>query len=237
MRQVLFVLAALLCSQTAAAQEQDVSMSVTTVEGHPMISITNAHSSPIEAFLVTVDVGPTSKPLTRIYYDVHSNYKRDVPIPPGTSQQVPLPSIVGQDLPVPTLRAVVFSDGTSVGDSTWVHELLHRRKILSDRMEEVMALLKTISDQKLTREEALDALEKARQARKNATSDATLEERVWHDQVFYMAIRNLQGNQSASGKVPDFSRSLDRLNHALSGWLLDLQTAKPSFVPRAGGPN
>jgi hypothetical protein len=235
MRLVLLVFSGFLISAATHAQEENVSISVTTVEDHPMVVVSNMHHLPVEGFLVTVDTVATNKPLARIYYDVYLNYKHDVPIPPDTSKQVPLPHIVGQDLPIPTLRAVVFSDGTSLGDGAWVQELLHMRKILSGRIEEVMALLQDASDNHLTREQTLDALQKARQASRDATPNATVEERVRQDQAFYMAIRNLQGNPRANGKVPETSATLKHLNHALSLWLTDLQAAKPSLRPRAGG--
>jgi hypothetical protein len=168
--------------------------------------------------------------VAHIHYDIHSNYRHDVPIPPGTAHEVPLPHIIGKDLPVPTLRAVVFSDGSSYGDGFWVQELLLRRRILSDRIEEVMALLQNMSDQKLTQDQALEALQQAWKARREATASATPEERMWHDHIFYMATKNLQGNPHATGtngKVPDFSKVLNRLQNALSGWHDDLQSAKP----------
>ncbi len=226
MKTVSFALLILIGCATLSAQGQDVSISVKT-DDHPAINVSNNHNLPVEAFLITVDTATTSKPLTRIYYDVFSNYKNDHAIPPGASQQVPLPHIVGQDLPIPTLRAVVFSDGTSLGDDNWIRELLHRRKILADRIEEVMTLLQDISNRQVVREDALDILQKAKKARLDANPSATPEERVWHGQIFYMAIRNLQGNPRFNGKVPDFPVTLKHLQKALANWLADLKSAKP----------
>jgi hypothetical protein len=206
-RCLLFVLIFIPAFEVSRAQEQDVSMSLTRVEEHPMISVSNSHGSPIEAFLVTVDTAATNKPLSRIYYDVYLNYKHDAPIPPSTSKQVPLPHIVGQELPVPTLRAVVFSDGTSAGDAVWVQELLHMRKILADRLEETIALLQKASDQNLTREETLDLLQKAWNARRDETPDATPDERVRNHQIFYMAMRNLEDRPRHNGKPRSFRYS------------------------------
>jgi hypothetical protein len=225
-RAILLSLVLFLPGVITFAQPQDVSTSVVTVDGHSMITISNSHRVPIEAFLLTVDIDGANH-VTNIHYDIHSNYKHDVAILPGASHQVPLPHLVGKDLPVPTLRAVVFSDGTSLGEGLWVQELLHRRKILLDRMEEVMTLLQSMSDQGLSREQAHAALQKAWQAHREATSGATIEERVWNDQVFYMATRNLEGRPRSDGTVPEFSASLRHLQRSLGEWHDDLQSSKP----------
>lgn len=234
MRLLPLVTSTLFVCSLATAKQQDVSISVIKDTDHPMVSIFNGYSGSIEGFLITVDTAQGGKPLTRIYYDVHSNYKHDIAVVPGTSQQVPLPRVVGQDLPLPTLRAVLFSDGTAWGDDSWVQELLHRRKVLLDRLEEVMGVLQNISAQNLEREDALDMIEKARKARRDATPGATPEERVWNDQVFYMAIKNLQGNPRGNGKIPDLPVTLKRLNRALTAWFSDLQTAQPPLALRPG---
>jgi hypothetical protein len=125
---------------------------------------------------------------------------------------------------------VIFTDGTSLGDNFCVQELLHRRKILLDRLEEVSALLQSMSDQKLSRDQALEVLREARTARRDATAGGTPEERMWNDHVFQMATMNLQGNPrttGTNGNVSNFSKMLDRLSNALSAWHDDLQSAKP----------
>lgn len=237
-RFLVFVLSPFFACAVSRAQERHVSMSVTSVEQHPMISVSNLHASPIEAFLVTVDTAATNKPLTRIYYDVYLNYKHDVPILPAALKQVPLPHIVGQELPVPTMRAVIFSDGTSEGDSAWVQELVHMRRILSDRLDEVMALLQKASDQNLTREETLELLQKAWKARREATRDATPDERVRQDQIFYTTMRNLEDRRRPNGTSPEFSLLLKHFHHTLGLWLADLEGANPPLRlrPRPKGP-
>jgi hypothetical protein len=108
------------------------------------------------------------------------------------------------------------------------------RTILADRIQQIIALLQNASNQKLTREETLDIVKKARQASRDETPNATADERVRHEQSFYMAIRNLERYQGR-GNAPDPSQSIEHLSRTLSVWLSDLQAANPPLRPRAGG--
>jgi len=237
MKPVCLLLFLLGISAGAYSQQQPVLISVGNMQANPTISIYNGYTLPVEAFLVTVETPATNRPVSRIYYDIHLNYRHDTTISPGASQQVPLPHALGQDLPVPTLRAVVFADGSTQGDAAWVDELLHMRKILAGRIEQVIGLLQNASNQKLTLQETLDIVRKAREASRNETPSATADERIRHEQAFYMAIRNLEHYQQRGGNASDSSRSLDHLTHVMTVWLSDLQAANPPLKPRAAGSN
>lgn len=210
------------------AQEPAGSLSITGPTDRPMINISNTHSLQVEAFLVTVDVARAEKRLTRIYFDAHSYYRHDRPILPGDSRQLPLPHIVGQELPVPVLRAVVLSDGTTFGDQSWVRELLQRRNIVSDRLQEVIALLKNASTQTLTRDQTIGILQEAFEARKKASVGGTPEEQVLQQMIFRAAIKELQAVSQSNAVTPELVTKVQHLNSILSAWLADIQAAKPS---------
>jgi hypothetical protein len=231
MRVFLTVALALVVSAATVAQERNVaSLSIATVNNRPVIVVANQSKLPIEAFLVSVADGRTNKPLTRIYYDIHAGYRHDSAIPSGTSYQGALPSIIGEPVPIPTLQAVVFSDGTTQGDAYWVKELLRRRTVLTDRLQEVIALLTNMSSQHLARDSSIDVLEKAHQARLQASPGAARpEERVWNDQIFRMTRRSLQGELRVNGNVPDVSVAIQHLLKFYGVWLSDLQAAKPQI--------
>jgi hypothetical protein len=252
MRRVHFlgVLLLLGCA-TVLAQDQKVSLSVVTTDKGPMINISNMDSLPVEAFLVTADDNEGRTRLTRIYYDVHFSYQqsqrmREIfpQIPPGTSKQVPLPHLVGKELPVSILRAVVFSNGMTLGDEPWVNELLQQRGILADRLREVTGILQYISDRKLPRDEAITLLRQARDGRKQAVlaTGATPEEQARHDQVFLMALLNLGGEPRPTQKTPEVMTEDDSLKRIgaliriYSAWLADIQHANPP-LSGSGGPS
>lgn len=238
----------LLGCTTGLAQDQKVSLSVVTTDKGPMINISNMDSLPVEAFLVTVDVNEDRTRLTRIYYDVHSSYwqsqraRETVPILPGTSKQVPLPHLVGKELPVSILRAVVFSNGITLGEKPWVSELLQQRIILADRLREVIEILRYISERKLPHDEAIATLRQAREARKQAVvaTGATPEEQIRHDQAFAMALLNLGGEPRLARKIPELVTEGDSLKmigtliRIYSAWLADIQNANPPQSGSAG---
>jgi hypothetical protein len=141
---------------------------------------------------VTIDVAKAGKRLTRLYFDTHTYCRHDWPIATGKSKDLPLPHIVGNDLPVPEVRAVIFSDGTTLGDRVWIEELLQRRRIVSDRLREALAILQDGSKQNLTGEQIVSRLQTAREGRRQSRSQLTPEEQVLQDMVFIDAIKTLQ---------------------------------------------
>jgi hypothetical protein len=221
----------LLLNGSTYAQEQTASLTVNTVDGHPRISISNRGTLAIEAFLVSVAQASTNTPFTRIYYDVHAGYRHDTVIPPDTSKEVPLPFIEGRSLPNPTLQAVVFSDGTTVGDPYWVNELLRRRVVLCERLREVMSLLQNVSDKNMSRDEAVKTVKDAHQARQAISKDVTRpEERIWNDQIFHIAARSLAGELRVNGQIPPAQTAAKSLINFYGAWLSDLQAAKPHLA-------
>jgi hypothetical protein len=237
MKLVSLTLSVLLAA-TALAQEQPVSISVTTTDDHPMVSIKNMHSLPLEAFLVEVNAAATNQRMTRMFYDIHSNYKHDKPVSPGASTELSLPvstvtpaananspTSVVSSVPVPVLCAVVFSDGTTWGDGACIQDLLSRRKALASCLQDVMALLQQIADQNLAREQALAVLQQAWKERRQATP---IDDQISNDQIFYGAISTLQGHPRTDGSFPNFTKTASALHRAYATWLADLQAAKPS---------
>lgn len=225
----------LCCCTTALAQGPIVSMSVSTDNDHQIISVFNSHNLPIEAFVVSVDDSGKGDHLNRIYFDTHAAYRNDKPIVSGTSNQRPLPHLVGAPLPVTALRAVIFADGTTLGQESWVNELLHRRTILADGLRELMALLQKASDDKVTKDQAIASLQQARKARELTATAAgvTIWEQAIQDLPFSIAISTLDPPLEVDANVREVSARIRAVNRFFAAWLADLQEAKPSGAAMA----
>jgi hypothetical protein len=211
----------------AYAQSPDVSLNIKTSHEPPVIAITNAHIFPIEALLVTVDVSHNAARPWRIYYDSHINYKHDLPIAVGGSQELPLPHMADGPQPTATLRAVVFSDGSTLGDRSWVDELLGRRTVMIERLNEVLNLLDKISEQNLTKEQAITVLQQAREARIRASANESPEEQALQGLVFYGAISSLDPPSAVAGKPHDVRTMIKYISRVYRDWLANVQCGKP----------
>ena len=230
MRPTLVLIGLIGCSVTVSAQTLSVPISVKTLNDRPMVSLVNTKDSQIEAFLVTVDVAKAGKRLTRLYFDAHTYYRHDRPIPTGNSKEIPLPHVVGEDLPVPEIRAVIFSDGTTIGDGIWVEELLQRRRIVSDRLQEVVAILRDASKQNLTGEQTVAKLRGAQETRRHLSLQQTPEEQVLQEMIFIDAIKTLQNGSQGAESSSALNAKIERLCKVFGDWSTDIQTAKPSLA-------
>jgi hypothetical protein len=210
-------------------------MTVTGTPDQPKIEISNSAAVPVDAFLVTVDASrPGGRP-NRIYYDSHIYDRRQPSILPGGSRTLPLPHLVGGPQPTAELRAAVFADGTTFGEEEWVKELLRRRQIMADRLQEVLALLEKISDQDLTKEQVVAALKQARGARIRMSATETPEEQGLEGLVFYGAIRSFDVPVVPEGQTYNVQRKVRSIIRGYSDWLALVQSGKPALQGDGAG--
>jgi hypothetical protein len=238
MKLVCLTSAVLLAAAAALAQEQSVAISVTTIDGHPMVSVRNLNTLPLEAFLLEVSSAETNQPTIHMSYDVHANFKHDTPISPGSSTELPLPVLTvtqpgNASLPIgapkvyaPVLCAVIFLDGSTWGDGACIQDLLSRRKALAASLQDVMGLLQRIADQGLDREQALTTLQQAWKERKHA--NAVDDQARANDQIFYGVTTTIQHQPRNDGASTDFPRIARILRKSYATWLADLKAAKPT---------
>jgi hypothetical protein len=227
LRHRFLIFSALLVSNTVYAQE--VRFSVRGESSAPVFEIANLHNSAITAFLVTVDLTTDGAALSQIYYDVYSDdYPHGRPIRSAGSRQFPLPHIVGAPLPPTLLQAVIFADGSTWGSPAWTNELLKRRRILLDRLQEAVNIMKDISQRKLPRLEALAAINHSRTLVAEATAKESAERQMLHDRVLHMAMRNLEGALRVNGEVPEAHVAGHYLEMTFDTWRVFLESAKPS---------
>lgn len=230
---VLFLFVAIL----GRAQSDLVNLSVAETKDGPVFVVTNHNTPAITSFLVTApSLTKSGKPLTRFYFDTYVNYRRDYPIVTRDSEQMPLPHVAGRPAPQPILRAVIFEDGSSWGEASWVDELLQRRALALRALNNIDRILEAAATQNLSRENLLDALQQERAREAAVNPGLRPEDGVLLDSVFQTAIANLSGGMQGNGKIPKVSEAIFYLKHMLNSWRGQLQSAKPSPPPRAGFP-
>jgi hypothetical protein len=228
------ILPAILIAAAPPAENQPVSLSVSTTANGPVMSITNNSDSPVTAFVVTMDLTKSHRGLTTFYHDVYCNYRNDHQIPKGASLEIPLP-FSGQassavPLSLPTLQGVLFKSGATWGDAFWIGDILERRSVLQFRLNEAIGLLQSVSDQQLSKPDAMSFLQQRRAEIAQVNAGIPIERRLMHDKVIHMVIKNLGGDLRANGKVPEFSAVLSHLSRFLKTWHSVLQLSNPSPV-------
>lgn len=243
MRKSFLVLVVLTCSNTILAQQQRVSIAVVKEDAIPKVELSNWHNAAIEGFVITSEHAGAKGYQDTIIYDVHVNYKHDVLIQPGSSQQIGLAVLNVREVPTPTLRAVIFSDGTTAGEEFWIRQLLNKRKVLADTLGKVMSLLQDMIAQSLSRQQALSALQAAWDERIRGYNSLTAEEREASERVFYSASSTLE-LESSRYLTPDedSSKPLSRVMRSLNRWRADIQSAalaspKPDGAVAIGQPD
>jgi hypothetical protein len=156
--------------------------------------VANQSDMPVTAFVVAVEI-PGFRPLrARFYYDSYVNWRRDIPIPAGSTAQLPLPQVVGGSAkPSATLQAVLFADGSAIGTRVFIESLLRRRQISLARLEEVLQLTEDISRRALGRTEAVSSLKQRRLQRALGNTSAPFEEQLLHDSFFLRSHKKPRG--------------------------------------------
>ncbi len=195
-RIILTFLWVFLVSVISPAQSTPLTITVDNPGKEKIITVTNQDVRTVTAFTITVSLSQTSAAETRIVYDIYSNYKHDNPIPPGASKLIPLPHVVGSPLPQPELRAAVFSDGTSWGDTQWINKLLLTRRTIPDQLQHMKVMLQDASSRQLAKPDVLVTLQRERETRARLNVGAPAEQRVHEDRVLSITINN--GQQKGS---------------------------------------
>lgn len=131
-RCFLLVLAVVTLQWNSVAQSAAYDASIViSSNGKPMLHITNHHKYAMTAFAVTVDItAGTGSAEYRRYYDAHVDPSQDHSVAPEQSTTIPVGSVVGSDTSklIPRIRAVTFSDGTTVGEPIWIAAIRERRQ-------------------------------------------------------------------------------------------------------------
>lgn len=113
-------------------------------DGKPRVEVWNDSEQPITGLAVTVDLRDAVPQVeSRTYYDIYINPNRDFPIDPHQSREIPTWSVVGSPASqlVPVVRAVIFGDGSAVGEQVWIDALLRRRHHLYGALMRLHAFL------------------------------------------------------------------------------------------------
>ena len=116
-----------------------------------LLAIRNTYKLPVTAFIMTVNPAggeSLSGGEVRSYFDVHINYKGDAEIAPGALYEVPVAHLlgIGASSLKPRIRAMVFSDGSTWGETTWISKILDMRGRASDELEAVKAILDSATE-------------------------------------------------------------------------------------------
>jgi hypothetical protein len=164
-------------------------------DGNPLFHFTNDSDLPIIA-LVMVEF-PSLGMEGRTYLDVDTTpvrTLRGVPIPPGASITLGLSHFHGAESKVRAeVRAVIFQDGSSAGDSVWANAILARRLRFYDCRLSLHELLRQQVGTGISREGVLNVLRTAQ-----ADADKQLPEgdlRVIDDNAFVGAINTFEANR------------------------------------------
>jgi hypothetical protein len=193
-RRFLSLLALCLVAQHVLAYSPRYHQSVSVgPDGKPSLQLTNDSDVPITAFLIVHF--PSLGMEGRDYYDVYTS-PRDRPISPGDSIIRGLSSFKGAENKVRAeVRAVIFKDGTSAGDTIWVNAILARRLRFYDRILSVDDLVSQLVGTGTSREAVVTKLRAT-----EADVDRELPQddlRIMDDLVFHGAISTFETNVDA----------------------------------------
>lgn len=172
-----------------------------------------------------------SKAVGSNLYDTYVNWRYELPIPQGAASIQPLVRIEGGTwATVATLKAVIFSDGSTQGAQEDVNEILERRQIIFDRLGEMTDLLSDMRHRNLGKAEALGELARVRWSRDRSVSSLPIEVRRTHDFVFSATLRRLDGGLLVNGRAPGFPDALELTRGILGRWRNHLKTSRPLLV-------
>lgn len=236
MRQILVTVAVvLLASAMAYSQLESVTLDVTQVNGMPTTHITNNGTEPIEALLVTEDAFGPAGDGHRTYFDIHMlSHTPDQPVQPGGTKNLPLVGTPGGPLPQIRLLAAIFSDGSTEGSEGAVKELLRRRAIAIDQLDNLRRVLSGAIQDRLpalsTKTRFLDSVMPTRKITPPAGyrwEDIVLEEQIQGWAVDFLDSRT---TPFTSAK-PESHVVVQQLSRVVDSWLSDLLSAKPTLKP------
>jgi hypothetical protein len=132
----------------------------------------------------------------RTYYDIYTG-PRDHPIAPGASLTFQLGPNIGNI--ENQVRAIVFQDGSSDGDPTWINVIFARRVRLYDRLLALQGLLQQHSGTGISREQILALLRHAQANDENQSQFDDLQ--VLDKMLFQGAISTFDNRDAAVDTV------------------------------------
>jgi hypothetical protein len=180
-------------------------------DGHaPRVQVWNDSDREITALAITVDLSNNVHQVEgRTYYDSYVNFGSDLPIFPHESRLIPIGYVVGSDVTklTPKVRAVVFGDGTAVGEKIWTSALMARRKHLYASLLNLRGLLAEQAAGTVLREVVGKVKGVKNDMRRNVPKN---EFRIVDDLVFDSAIRMLSAARGDSTHVlKSYARQLE----------------------------
>jgi hypothetical protein len=193
----------------------------------PRVQLWNDSNAEITAVAVTIDLSDDLHQVeSRTYYDVNVNYGGDLPIFPRQSRLIPVGYVAGRDVAKlsPKVRAVVFSNGASVGEQVWIDAIMARRKHLYTSLVAVRGLLA----QRTRETSTADLAERVRAAKREMHGDIPLNEfRAVDDLVFDSAVRTLRNAKGDPVRI---------IGSYVKGLETKMAGAKRSMSGSANGP-
>jgi hypothetical protein len=189
------VLALCMTAQISLASSNAYHQNVSVAQdGKPSLQLTNDSELPITAFIMVEF--PSLGMEGRTYFDVYTN-STERTISPGASIIRGLSYFRGSDVTRvrADVRAVIFKDGSSVGDPVWINAALARRLRLYDRTLSLYDLLIPLVGTGVSRDAILDLLRAAQADSEKQLPDDDL--RVMDAVAFYGAISTLDKNRRA----------------------------------------
>jgi hypothetical protein len=125
-----------------------------------------------------------------------------------------------------TVRAVLFSDGSSLGEAQWVNLLLRRRRVESEELERALQMINTAVLLGSSPEELVSQMRSAKTTRMGSVAD------IAERQIVDLVYGNLISNFEANPKVP-MNPLARRITQDATVSLTRIKQSKPSFPPAA----
>ena len=180
---------------------------VETGSGQPSWSVTNTGTKTVTAFALTYPVPPPAGSniagaTATTSYDAATEPLANKPVPPGQTLTLPYgPPNASVGHALPQVRAVIFADGASWGDTAWTGRLSQRRTYMRQSLAAGLADLNAAAaDITTTRTGLINQFQSAQSAEQAAASDT--DQRACIRSVRGVVLRNLQALNQAGVPIP-----------------------------------
>jgi hypothetical protein len=199
---------------------------VAAQDGKPVLRLTNTSALPITAYVVVRSRHEDPEVQGRSYHDSCIFGRVEKPIANGESTLESAGDQIDSHFEMvrTEVRAVVFEDGSTAGDSSWIDAILARRLRFCDRLMSVHDLLKQQIGTGAMLPAIIDNLQSAEASAHQQLPDDDL--RVMDDTVFIRAISTMQAN-SKFGYTVDYL--VGRYLKILSDQTSELNRCQPAM--------
>jgi len=231
---ILVLLVGLSFISVAFRRPRAITGASTTVEtlpdGYTLYHIENGSSQPITALAVvatrTEVAGTHTKDTSVRFFDSVLSPVNQPSLSPGQIYTVklfgpnPPPSAIQSEI---DLKAVIFADGSSSGDTEWVGRLLARRRAAYTHLQAAMSILSTAQQSNMS----LQELQANIQAAKDSASTAAqlIEEKQVVGHIYGEIYTNLQNAAAQdAGKIP-----YDHIRNRFQSRVARLKNSRPSM--------